>query len=192
MKLYGTSGSPFARRVRVFAAEVGQPVEFVSTLDDAGRAQLREVSPIKKVPVAVVGDRTIFDSRAIIEWLIQARGWGTIVPPRDVWHDSNLINALDEALLSVVQVFYLLNRDKVPAENLGVVEKRQYDRADAIFAWAKPQLREHEFGLPELSAICTLDWMDYRSTYKTERAGLQSLRAAWKDRPTLVDTAPRM
>ena len=50
MKLYGTTTSPFVRRVRVVAAEVGEPVELVNTAPDIGQAQLREVSPIRKVP----------------------------------------------------------------------------------------------------------------------------------------------
>ena len=54
MKLYGTTTSPFVRRVRVVAAEVGEPIEIIDTATDAGQAKLREVSPIRKVPVAVI------------------------------------------------------------------------------------------------------------------------------------------
>ena len=74
MKLYGTTTSPFVRRVRVIAAEIGEPVDRVDTATDAGMAQLREVSPIRKVPVAVLGERTIFDSRAIVETITIERG----------------------------------------------------------------------------------------------------------------------
>ena len=59
MKLYGTTTSPFVRRVRAVAAEIGEPVELVNTASDAGQAQLREVSPIRKVPVAVIDGRRI-------------------------------------------------------------------------------------------------------------------------------------
>src|SRR5258705_9543 len=54
MKLYGTAASPFVRRVRVTAAEVGEPVELVNTATEAGHAELRALSPIWKVPVAIV------------------------------------------------------------------------------------------------------------------------------------------
>ncbi|MGE5181287.1 MAG: glutathione S-transferase family protein [Acidobacteriota bacterium] len=188
MKLYGTTTSPFVRRVRIVAAEVGEAVERIDTATDAGMAQLREVSPIRKVPVAVVGERTIFDSRAIIEWLVTTRGWGELAPPRDTWREHNLLNAIDGALDSVIQLFYL-RRDGVAIDGTPYAT-RQLDRADAIFAWLVPQLRTGELGLPEISLVCALDWMDFRKTYPTERAHAEHVRAAWRERPSLVATRP--
>lgn len=76
MKLYGTTTSPFVRRVRVVAAELGEPIDRVDTAPEVGQAALREVSPIRKVPVAVVDDgRALFDSRAIVEWLVGKHGY---------------------------------------------------------------------------------------------------------------------
>ena len=189
MKLYGTTTSPFVRRLRVVAAEVGESIDRVDTATDAGMAQLREVSPIRKVPVAVVDHgRTIYDSRAIIDWLVTTRGWGEIVPPRDAWHEQNLLNAIDGALDSVIQLFYL-RRDGVAIDGTPYAQ-RQLDRADAIFAWLAPQLRTDAFGLPEISIVCALDWMDFRQTYPTERANAERVRAAWRERPSLATTRP--
>jgi glutathione S-transferase len=188
MKLYGTTTSPFVRRVRVVAAEVGEPIDRVDTATDAGMAALREVTPIRKVPVAVVGERTIFDSRAIIDWLVTTRGWGELAPPRDAWRETNLVNAIDAAADAVIQLFYL-RRDGVAIDGTPYAT-RQLDRTDAIFAWLAPQLRDGELGLPEISAICVLDWMDFRKTYPTERAGLDRVRVAWRERPSLAQTRP--
>ncbi len=176
------------RRVRVVAAEVGEPVDRVDTATDAGMAQLREVSPIRKVPVAVVGERTIYDSRVIIDWLTITRGWGELAPPRDAWREQNLINALDAALDAVIQLFYL-RRDGVAVDGTPYAT-RQLDRADAIFAWLVPQLRTASLGLPEISLVCALDWMDFRKTYPTERAKAEHVRAAWRERPSLATTRP--
>lgn len=193
MKLYGTTTSPFVRRVRVVAAEVGEPVELVNTAPDIGQAQLREVSPIRKVPVAVIGDRTLFDSRVIIDWLITTRGHGGLEPARDQWRAANLLSAIEGALESVVQTFYL-KRDGIEAP---VFVQRQLDRTDAIFAWLAAQLApgresfDRGFGLAELTLVCALEWMDFRASYPTERAeGLAALRATWRDRPSLVATRP--
>ena len=188
MKLYGTTTSPFVRRVRVVADEVGEPIDRVDTASDAGQAALREVSPIRKVPAAVFGDRTIFDSRAIIHFLTLTRGWGDVAPPRDTWREDNLVNAIDAAADSVIQVFYL-RRDGIAIDGTAFA-KRQVERADAIFAWIAPQLRTDAFGLPEISAICMLDWMDFRQQYPTERAGCERVRAAWRERPSLAHTRP--
>jgi glutathione S-transferase len=189
MKLYGTVTSPFVRRVRVVAAELGLEVERVDTASEAGQTQLLEISPIRKVPVAIVDGRMIYDSRAIIDWLVTTRGWGHVVPPRDAWQEGNLLNAIDAALDSVIQLFYL-RRDGVAIDGTPYAQ-RQLARADAIFTWLKPQLRSDVFGLPEISTVCALDWMDFRESYKTERAGLDAVRAAWRERPSLVHTRPR-
>jgi glutathione S-transferase len=196
MKLYGTTTSPFVRRASVVAAEVGEPTDRIDTATEAGQAALRDVSPIRKVPVAIVDGRTLFDSRTIIDWLTTTRGWGELAPPRDPWHERNLVNATDGALDSVIQVFYL-KRDGIPLEGNPFVQ-RQLDRADAIFAWLATQLAPDRrgfgrgFGLPELSLVCALDWMDFRQMYPTERAGsLAGIRDAWRERPSLIATRPR-
>ena len=189
MKLFGTTTSPFVRRVRVVAAEVGETVDRVDTATDAGMAQLREVSPIRKVPVAQIDGKLIYDSRVIIDWLVTTRGWGGIEPARDRWHEQNVLNAIDAALDSVIQLFYL-RRDGVTVDGTPYAQ-RQLERTDAIFTWLATQLRPQAFALPEISACCALDWMDFRKTYPTERAkGLDAVRTALRDRPSMAATRP--
>ena len=195
MKLYGTTTSPFVRRARAVAAEVGEPVDLVNTATDEGQAALRAVSPIWKVPVADVGGRVLYDSRTIAEWLVLTRGWGQLAPPRDRWREANLVNAIDGALESIVQVFYL-SRDGVAVDEIPRVVKNR-ERTRAIFDWLGGQLSPggasfgDGFGLAELSLACTLDWMDFRDTYPTAKhPALEPLRAAWRDRPSLAATRP--
>ncbi|MCE9576245.1 MAG: glutathione S-transferase family protein [Deltaproteobacteria bacterium] len=192
MKLYGTTTSPFVRRVRVVAAELGVPLDLVNTATDDGQAALRAVSPIRKVPVAVLGGRTLFDSRVIIDYLTTVNGWGGVAPARDRWREQNLVNAIDGALDAAIQVFYL-RRDGVPVEG-SAYATRQRDRIAAIFAWlatelATPTTFDAGLGLAEISLIATLDWMDFRETYPTGDA-FAALRAAWRERPSLAATRP--
>ncbi len=189
MKLYGTTTSPFTRRVAIVAAELGEPIERIDTASEAGQAALRAVSPIRKVPVAIVDGRTLFDSRAIVDWLTTTRGWGGIAPPRDRWREQNLLNAVDAAIDSMIQLFYL-RRDGVAIDDTSFAQ-RQFDRTGAILEWLGTELSPHHFGLAELSAICALDWMDFRKTYPTERvAALAPMRAAFRERPSLAATRP--
>ena len=195
MKLYGTTTSPFVRRVRVVASEVGEEVERIDTAPDAGQQALRAVSPIRKVPVAELDGKRIWDSHAIIDYLTITRGWGILAPPRDLWREKNLVNAIDGALESIVQLFYL-KRDGVAVAG-SPYEQRQLDRTAAIFAWLGTQVSSDgtsfsgSFGLVELALISTLDWMDFRQVYPTGSIGaLEDVRAAWRDRPSLVETRP--
>lgn len=197
MRLFGTTTSPFVRRVRVVAAEVGEPVDRVDTATDDGMAQLRSVSPIRKVPVAIIDERLIYDSRVIIDWLTTTRGWGRdggqgrdgIEPPRDQWREQNLLNAIDAALDSVIQLFYL-RRDGVAVDGTPYAQ-RQLERTDAILTWLARELSPQAFALPQISVCCALDWMDFRKVYPTERAsGLDAVRAALRERPSMVATRP--
>ena len=197
MKLFGTTTSPYVRRVRVVADETHQEIELINTASDAGQAKLREVSPIRKVPVARMDGRTIYDSRVIIDWILATRGWNDLSPPRDPWQQHNLINAIDAALDSTIQLFYL-RRDGVPADGTPFAA-RQLERVDAIFAWLATQVEGGRafagagggFGLAELALITSLDWMDFRSTYPTEKLdALNAVRATWRDRTSLAATRP--
>jgi glutathione S-transferase len=215
MKLYGTTTSPFVRRVRVVADEVGAPVELINTATEDGQAALLALSPIRKVPVAVVASsdsdsaaprsgaegsaevpaRTIFDSRVIIDWLVTTRGWQGLVPARDRWQEANLVNAIDAALDAAIQLFYL-RRDGVEVAGTPY-EVRQLARIDAIMAWLVTQLAADGtsfgdgFGLAEVALVTTLDWMDFRATYPTDRAAaLLGLRTRWRDRPSLAQSRP--
>jgi glutathione S-transferase len=190
MKLYGTTTSPFVRRVAIVATELGEPIEWVDTATDQGQAALRERSPIRKVPAAIVDGRTLYDSKLIADWLITTRGYAAIAPPRDRWRDANLINAADAAIDSLVQLLYL-RRDGVAVDGTPYAQ-RQLERVEAILTWLGAELDATRFGLPEISAICALDWMDFRAMYPTERATtLLPLRAALRDRPSLLATRPR-
>src|SRR5690606_4313097 len=169
MKLYGTTTSPFVRRVRVVAAEVGEQVDLVNTAPEAGQAELRVVSPIRKVPVAIVDGKLLYDSHVIIDALIEKYGLGALAPTTDRWQQHNLINAIDAALYSVIQLFYL-RRDGIAIDGTPYAQ-RQLERTDAIFAWLGTQLAADGtsfsggFGLPELALVSTLDWMEFRQTY---------------------------
>lgn len=194
MKLFGSTTSPFVRRVRVVAAELGEPVDLVNTATDAGQAALREVSPIGKVPVAQISGRTLFDSRVIIDWLTNVHGWGALRPPSDRWREANQINAIDAALESAIQVFYL-RRDGLDVMSVPF-GPRQMDRIATIFEWLTRELAEGRFGaglgLPEISLLATLDWMELRDVYPVARheAAFGALRATYRERPSLAATRP--
>jgi glutathione S-transferase len=196
MKLYGTTTSPFVRRTRVVAMELGVEHELINTAADAGQAALRATSPIWKVPVAELDGRTLFDSRVIIDWLTTTRGWGPLRQPRDRWRDANVLNAIDAALESAVQVFYLKREGLDP---LSIpFGPRQLERIGAIFEWLADELPSHDagrgLGIAELSLVCTLDWMDFREIYPTAKHAddFAALRETLAARPSLAATRPHV
>ena len=196
MKLYGTTTSPYVRRVRVVAAEVGVAHELVDTAPAEGQAALRRISPVWKVPVAEVDGRVLLDSRVIVDWLTTTRGWGPLAPPRDRWADANLLNTIDAALDSAIAVFYL-RRDGMDVSALPFAQ-RQRDRVAAIFDWLGGELDAGRLGaapgLAEISLACTLDWMEFRDAYPVASLGgrFDRLRAELGARASLAATRPHV
>src|SRR5437762_11994606 len=69
MILYGSSLSPFARKVLAYAAEKGIELELQPTGFPNFSPEYLEASPFRKMPALRDGDYTLADSSAIIHYL---------------------------------------------------------------------------------------------------------------------------
>ena len=203
MKLYGSPTSPFVRRVRIVALELGIPFEVVSTATSEGEAELRRHTPLWKIPTAVFdegsGDaRVIWDSRAIIDDLFARHGYGPFRPPdaKAPWVESNRIHAIDGALEAAINVFYL-EREGIAAQAAPYLGK-QVQRIASVMHWVESQLQEDgtfggdkRVGLAELALQTTLDWMVFRKRYPVaDHPRLLKFQQAHADRPGFRQTYP--
>src|SRR5436305_12929859 len=69
MILYGSSLSPFARKVLAYAAEKGIELDLQPTGFPNHSPEYLEASPFRKMPALRAGDYTLADSSAIIHYL---------------------------------------------------------------------------------------------------------------------------
>ncbi|HTE55952.1 MAG TPA: glutathione S-transferase family protein [Kofleriaceae bacterium] len=199
MKLYGTKTSPFVRRVRIVAAELGVPIELVDTTSDDGQKALRAVSPLWKVPVVELDGRVIFDSRIIIDHLLDEHGYGSLRPvstePSGWVCEQNLVSAIDTALESAVVVYYF-DREGAELDRSPYLVK-QRDRIESILGWIDSQLdgpwvtSEAQIGLSEIALVTALDWFVFRERYPVDsHPNLAAFRAAHAGHPSLRSTYP--
>ena len=85
MKLTFSPASPFARKVRIAAIELGliDKIEFISATVVPGQPndEYSRITPLKKLPVLILdnGD-VILDSYVIVEYLDELAGGGKLVP----------------------------------------------------------------------------------------------------------------
>ncbi len=86
MKLTYSPASPFARKVRIAAIELGliDKIEFVSAKVVPGEPNdqyMHDVNPLKKLPVLILdnGD-VVLDSYVIVEYLDELAGGGKLIP----------------------------------------------------------------------------------------------------------------
>ncbi len=83
MRLYGTPGSPFARKVRIFLEEKRIPYEYIVQRGRDPGSRVPEFNPLAKVPTLVTdGGKGLYDSPVIVEYL-DAQGEGPRLIPED-------------------------------------------------------------------------------------------------------------
>src|SRR5260370_7243249 len=109
MKLTFSPASPFARKVRIAAIELGliDKIEFVPTTVAPGQPNedYSRITPLKKLPVLILdnGD-VILDSYVIVEYLDELAGGGKLIPasgppPWNVKTNHSLLPALPHSIL---------------------------------------------------------------------------------------------
>jgi glutathione S-transferase len=94
MIVYGSSLSPFVRKVVAFAAEKGIELEVKPVGPGSADPEFREASPFGKMPGFRDGDFTISDSSAIVAYLDAIRPEPNLIPTepraraRTIWFDE--------------------------------------------------------------------------------------------------------
>jgi glutathione S-transferase len=174
IRLYGTVTSPYVRRVRIVADELGLPCELINTATDEGQAALRARSPIWKVPAAEIDGQLVIDSHAITDVLIERFGRGKLrlIAVDDV-EARNAMAVIDAVSDSLINSFYL-EKEGAKREQLPYLGK-QHARAASAMAWLEQNVHEpfvtsrKEYGLPEIALGTTLDWMRFRNVYPFEQ-----------------------
>lgn len=83
MKLYGSPGSPFARKVRIVLAEKNIPHDYIIARGSAPDSPVPAFNPLAKIPTLVRDDgRGLYDSVVIVEYL-DAMGEGPRLIPEN-------------------------------------------------------------------------------------------------------------
>jgi glutathione S-transferase len=196
IRLYGTITSPYVRRVRIVAAELGLECELLESASDAGQARLREVTPIWKVPVAELDGQHLFDSHTITELLLARAPGGALAPfALSDFAARNVVAVADGALDALINAFYFaregITPDKAP------YLKKQHARAESSLRWLDahangPWLTStKKLGMPEIAVGTALAWMRFRDVYPIARhPRLLEVLDALEERPSFANTQP--
>jgi len=169
MKLTFSPASPFARKVRIAAIELGliDKIEFVPAVVAPGQANedYSRVTPLKKLPVLITdeGD-VILDSYVIVEYLNELGG-GNLIPgsgPRrwKVKTDHSLINGMLDSML--------LCRYEKMVRPQGLQWQAWHDD-HWNRAWSgmarfenRPEVLDGPFDIAQIGLICVLGYADFR------------------------------
>jgi glutathione S-transferase len=199
MQLLYSSMSPFARKVRVVAFELGLAEQLalvvVSPYADEG---LRATNPLSKIPVLVLEDgRPIYDSPVICEYLEHRAG--TALTPASGpgrWAALTvqaLADGMGDAALAIV-------RERMrEAEGKGPARQDLFDRQAAALNAALDQLERDglpadRFQIGEIAVAAQLAYLDGRKVldWRSGRPKLAAWYEAASQRTAMVATAPHL
>lgn len=150
MIVYGNSLSPYVRKVMVFAAEKGLPLEIKSAVPGSDDPDFRAISPFGKVPAFSDGDFSLCDSSAIVQYL-EARHPAPALIPSDpqscgkvIWFEEFADTILSQP---VGKIFFnrivakMLGRPANPA----AADEAQAHELPAILNWLETQIPQSNF-----------------------------------------------
>jgi glutathione S-transferase len=200
MKLIGTPGSPYTRKVRVVLAEKRIDYDFVNDAPASAATQVPRYNPLGKIPVLIIDDETtVFDSRVIVEYLDQASPVAKLIPedtrPRiQVRRWEALADGCTDAVVSIVY-----ERRRPAAQQSGEWIARQQAKIDRALKAMSDELGARTwcsgefFNLSDVAVGCGLGFLElrlpeirWRDTYPNLRALADKLAR----RRSFMDTAP--
>ncbi|MFT5838540.1 MAG: glutathione S-transferase [Flavobacteriales bacterium] len=193
LKLYGSTTSPFVRRLRIWLANTDHEFINLQIFDEQDRQVLAAKNPTMKIPMLEDGEdqavQTIFDSRVIYRYLT-----GKFDDPLLSWHQENQLTLIDSANDSLVQMFILSNSDVQPDEDK-LFFKLQKERVNAVLVQLNEMVANQQFAswnYPAVCLYCLIDWIEFRNLHNMQ--GLTDLLAFHDDNAQRIEvtaTDPR-
>ena len=189
MKLYGSTTSPFVRRLRMWLANVEH--EFINLQIFAGkdRETLAERNPTLKIPMIEDQDVVIFDSRVIYRYLTDKFDY-----PKPSWEQENQLTLIDAANDSLVQML-LLERSEIDTNGDKMYFKLQRERVDATLQHLNDLVEQGHFKDWHYPSICLyslIDWIEFRTLH--DLSGMDALLEFHQDNNQRIEvtaTDPR-
>jgi glutathione S-transferase len=201
MQLYFAPLSPFVRKVRVAAIELGldKNIELVpvTTTPVAMSSDLAQVNPLGKLPVLVADDNDlIFDSPVIVEYLDTLAGGGKLIPAQGqarwrVKRTEALADGLADAAILVRYETALRPADKQWPEWIAGQKQKVTQALDALegAAW----LFDDAVDVGKIATACALGYLDLRFADLGWHARCETLSRWYKTfarRPAMEATKP--
>ena len=169
MKLLYSLTSPYARKVRVVAAEKRIEIEMLIVALADPDCPVIHHNPLGKIPVLILDDgESLFDSRVIVEYLDNRTPLARLIPQENsakIW-----VRRWEALADGVCDAAILARQEAARPENLrdaAVIEK-QMGKVTRGLAQLNAELGENKwcvddtFSLADIALGCLLGWLDLR------------------------------
>jgi glutathione S-transferase len=202
MKLHFSAASPYVRKVRVVAMEIGldNKIELIPNAVTPTKinAELARENPLMKIPTLVTdGGEILFDSRVICEYLDSLHDGRKLVPPSggERWRVLRLQSLadgmLDAGLLLRYEATIRSDAQRVPDWITGQTTKVKQG-LDMVENEAESLGGPLHLGA--IAVACAIGWLEFRQPAGDIRSGRPKL-FKWYDellkRPSMQATLPK-
>lgn len=195
MRLLQAPTSPFARKVRVTAHELGLDLALVPT-NPWTSAELRALNPLSKVPTLLREDGPpLFESAVICEFLNHRAGGTLLPPPGEARWAVLLVQAVADGIGTAAGRLFA-DEQRPPDQRAEAVMQRQ---AMAIAAGLdrleSEPLSPFLADLGAIAAACALGYLDFRWPGRDWRGAHPALAHWFKAvaaRPSMTATQHRL
>lgn len=189
MQLYGSTTSPYVRRLRIWLANESYEFVKVDIMSKEGHQVLKQNTPVLKVPFLIDGEQKIYDSKVIYRYLNQKLDREAIS-----WDDENKLTMIDGANDSFVEIF-LLARSGVGGDDIMFIQ-RQQKRITLIMEQLDKLAQDGGFDqwqFPAMCLYCLLDWITFRELYDISPfPSLVEFHKKHQQNPEVVATFPQV
>jgi glutathione S-transferase len=202
MKLLYTPNSPYARKIRIVAAEKHIDIKLEEVVLSAPDCPVKQYNPLGKVPVLILGDDndSLYDSRVIAEYLDNRTPLAHLIPK-----DNTAKSAVRrwEALADGVcdaAVAVILEQRKPEQKQDEAFVARQMDKVTRGLSVLNNDLGHNKwcvddtFSLGDIAVGCMLGYIKLRFGNAIDLAGdypnLERLQSVLVKRQSFIDSMP--
>ena len=195
MKLYSNAASPFARKCRVIAHELGLKLEEIRTLP-MQEPEFRRVNPLGKIPALVLDDGSVLiDSPVICEYLNHTGG-GKFFPGMSIWrHNSGRwkalgLAALGDGIADAAVAWVIMGREATVPE---AARQRQMQTVLAGLDALERVKFAKDPTIGEISVACAIGYVEFRMPdldWKATRPNLSAWYTKFCEYPSMKATVP--
>jgi glutathione S-transferase len=202
MKLTFSPASPFARKVRIAAIELGliDKIELVPITVGPGQpnAEYSRTTPLKKLPVLILDNgEVILDSYVIVEYLDELAGGGKLIPASTAlkWKvktDHSLLQGmLDSMLLCRYE-----NLTRPESLRWKAWSEDHWNRAWTGMARFESQIEAmgaRPLDIAQIGLVCVLGYADFRFPdcgWRKAYPGLDAFHRKMLERPSVKISLP--
>jgi len=203
-RLYHSHLSPYARRVLIVLAERGLEHEREKYSFAREFAALASINPCLLLPVLSDGDKHLWGSNLIVEYLLKTYPGippgapqpplaTTMTRPDHHWQDATVLATLETMTDSIMNLRQMKMSGLAPEEVAYL--RRQRDRIDLCLDWLETSATADgfapgAFSIMDLNLICALGNVDNHKSFEWRgRPTLEALVERYSARPSVISTA---